>query len=103
VDPTVYGACYALTEGVAKAYVADLVPADRRGHAYGLFNAAIDLSTLPASVIAGVLWQGVGSWSGLGPGTPFFFGAGMALCACALFALALPERHALPDAREAAL
>ena len=72
---TPYGLYYALTEGVAKAYVADLVPADRRGHAYGVYNAAVGLAALPASLIAGVLWQGLGPWNGFGPAGPFYFGA----------------------------
>ena len=80
-----YGVYYAATEGTAKALVADLVPDTQRGTAYGLFNAAIGLTALPASVIAGVLWQGVGAWNGLGASAPFFFGAGMALLACVLF------------------
>jgi MFS family permease len=90
---TAYGAYYAMTEGVAKAFVADLVPAERRGHAYGLFNAATGLAALPASLIAGALWQGVGGWPGLGPGAPFYFGAALALAASALLALALPEKR----------
>ena len=52
----VYGIYYGLTEGVAKALVADLVPAEKRGTAYGLFNAAIGLTAFPASFIAGILW-----------------------------------------------
>lgn len=76
-----YGLYYAATEGVAKALVADLVPAAQRGTAYGLFNAAIGLTALPASLIAGLLWQGVGSWNGFGPSAPFLFGAFMALLA----------------------
>ena len=80
-----YGIFYAMTEGIAKAFVADLVPQEKRGTAYGLFNAAVGLSALPASLIAGVLWQGVGSWAGFGPSAPFIFGAGMALVAGVLF------------------
>jgi len=80
-----YGVYYAATEGTAKALVADLVPDTQRGTAYGLFNAAIGLTALPASVIAGVLWQGVGAWTGFGASAPFFFGAVMALLACMLF------------------
>ena len=76
-----YGVYYALTEGIAKAYVADLVPQSRRGTAYGLFNAAIGITALPASLIAGILWQGLAGWSGLGPAAPFLFGAAMALLA----------------------
>ena len=84
-----YGVYYAATEGTAKALVADLVPDTQRGTAYGLFNAAIGLTALPASVIAGVLWQGVGAWNGLGASAPFFFGAGMALLAMAIFWVAV--------------
>ena len=76
-----YGLYYAATEGVAKALVADLVPEAQRGTAYGLFNAAIGITALPASMIAGLLWQGVGAWSGFGPAAPFLFGACMALLA----------------------
>jgi MFS family permease len=80
-----YGLYYAATEGAAKALVADLVPQAQRGTAYGLFNAAIGLTVLPASLIAGVLWQGIGAWQGFGPSAPFFFGALMALLAGLLF------------------
>jgi MFS family permease len=80
-----YGIYYAATEGTAKALVADLVPDSQRGTAYGLFNAAIGLTALPASVIAGLLWQGIGSWTGFGASAPFFFGAVMAILAGALF------------------
>ena len=81
-----YGLYYAATEGAAKALVADMVPQAQRGTAYGLFNAAIGLTVLPASLIAGVLWQGIGAWQGFGPSAPFFFGALMALLAGLLFA-----------------
>lgn len=79
-----YGVYYALTEGVAKAFVADLVPVDRRGTAYGVYNAAIGLTVLPASVIGGILWQGIGGWTGFGPAAPFLFGGALALLATAL-------------------
>jgi MFS family permease len=77
----VYGIYYGLSEGAARAFVADLVPATHRGTAYGMMHTAIGVSVLPASLIAGLLWQGVGSWSGLGPRAPFFFGALMAVVA----------------------
>jgi MFS family permease len=80
-----YGFYYGLTYGTAKALVADIVEPDLRGIAYGTYNAVLGLSDLPASLIAGVLWSGVGSWKGLGPSAPFFFGAAMALAALVLF------------------
>jgi MFS family permease len=71
----IYGIYYALTEGVAKALVADIVPQEQRGTAYGLFNAAIGFSALPASLMAGILWQVIS------PAAPFVFGASLALIA----------------------
>ncbi|RJP53006.1 MAG: MFS transporter [Anaerolineaceae bacterium] len=79
-----YGIYYAATEGVAKAFVADLVPDAQRGAAYGLFNAAIGITALPASLLAGLLWQGFGQWMGFGPSAPFLFGAALALFASTL-------------------
>jgi MFS family permease len=81
-----YGLYYAATEGAARALVADLVPNATRGTAYGLFNSAVGIAALPASLIAGLLWQGAGAWTGFGPSAPFIFGAVMALLAGLLFA-----------------
>ncbi len=87
-----YGVYYGLTEGVARAFVADLVPSHQRGTAYGVLYAVIGLVALPASIIAGVLWQGIGAWSGFGPGAPFLFGAGAAfLASVALIRLSPPR------------
>jgi MFS family permease len=91
-----YGVYYGASEGTARAFVADLVPSARRGTAYGVYNAAVGLAAFPASLIAGLLWQGAGAWSGFGPSAPFFFGAGLALAAVALLAGWVPgpsEHH----------
>ncbi len=66
-----YGIYYATTEGVAKALIADLVVSEHRGKAYGIYNSVIGLIALPASVIAGFLWDAIGAPA------PFFFGAAM--------------------------
>jgi MFS family permease len=91
-----YGIYYAATDGVARALVADIVPQERRGGAYGLYNGAIGITALPASVIAGLLWQGAGSWPGLGPSAPFIFGAVMALLAGILFWRLVPPTQTNP-------
>jgi MFS family permease len=80
-----YGIYYAASEGSAKAFIADLVTPERRGTAYGLYNAAIGLTAFPASLIAGLLWQGAFGWHGFGPAAPFLFGASLALLAGVLF------------------
>lgn len=89
-----YGIYYGAVEGTAKALVADIVPMDKRGTAYGVYNAAVGLSAFPASFIAGVLWQGVGKWQGFGPSAPFYFGAALALLAVALLVLWMPRTRA---------
>jgi MFS family permease len=86
-----YGVYYALTAGAGKAIIADLVPDEKRGTAYGLYHAALGIAAFPASAIAGLLWQGIGGWKGFGPSAPFFFGAGLALVAGLLFATWLRE------------
>lgn len=83
-----YGLYYALTEGAAKALVAEVVPDHSRGVAYGLYNAAVGVMALPASLIAGALWTRVS------PAAPFLFGAGAA--AAALLGLALVPRATQP-------
>jgi MFS family permease len=93
---TLYGIHAACSDGVAKAFVADLVPASLRGTAYGIFHTAIGLAALPASLIAGLLWEGLGAWPGLGASAPFYFGAILALIASLLLAVLLPG-EAMPD------
>jgi MFS family permease len=88
-----YGVYYGLAYGTAKAMVADIVPAELRGTAYGTYNATLGLLDFPASLIAGLLWQGVGSWPGFGASAPFFFGAAMALGAAALMLLWKPANR----------
>ncbi len=78
----VYGLYYGMTEGVARAFVADLVGEERRGTAYGIYHGAVGASLLPASIIAGFLWYAVD------PAAPFLFGAGLSfLAAVGLLAL----------------
>jgi len=70
-----YGIYYGIVEGVARAFVADMVPVERRGTAYGLYHGVIGLTLLPASLIAGWLWDAVN------PAAPFYLGAGLAFLA----------------------
>lgn len=73
-----YGCYYGLAYSTTRAMVADLVPPRLRGTAFGTYAAVTSLLDLPASIIAGILWQGVGAWHGFGPSAPFLFGAFMA-------------------------
>ncbi len=85
-----YGVYYGLTHGVIKAMVADIVQPHLRGTAYGTYSAVVGFLDFPASLIAGVLWQGVGVWEGFGPSAPFLFGGGLALVAALLMILIMP-------------
>jgi MFS family permease len=93
-----YGIYYGLAYGTTKAMVADIVPVTLRGTAYGTYNAVLGVLDLPASLIAGVLWQGVGRWDGFGPSAPFLFGAALALTAALLMALLMPSGSIRGDA-----
>ncbi len=77
----VYGVYMALTDGVGKALIADHAPQESRGAAMGLFYATTGLTTLGASLLAGVVWDRVGSEAAL------LLGAGFAILA--LLALGL--------------
>ena len=79
-----YGLYFALTEGTEKALVADLVPAARRGTAFGWFNFATGLAALPASLAFGLLWDRVG------PAAAFSLGAGLAVVATVGLMLFVP-------------
>jgi len=79
----IYGLFYGLTEGGERALVADLVQPHLRGTAYGLYNFSIGISTLPASLLMGLLWEKIS------PKAAFSFGATLALLAAILLWLAL--------------
>ncbi|MDD5313004.1 MAG: MFS transporter [Dehalococcoidia bacterium] len=70
-----YGLYYGLTQGVARALVCDLVPEEHRGTAFGMYNGVVGITLLPASLIAGWLWQTIS------PAAPFYFGATLAAVA----------------------
>ncbi|MBE9472038.1 MAG: MFS transporter [Chloroflexi bacterium] len=86
----IYGVYYGLAYGTTKAMVADIVPEELRGTAYGTYNAVLGILDFPASLFAGFLWQGVGTWEGFGPSAPFYFGGALALMAAVLMALVMP-------------
>lgn len=76
-----YSLYYACTEGVARALVTDLVPESLRATAMGTYATATGVALLPASVIAGALWQQIGPWA------PFAYGAALAGLAAVLLAV----------------
>lgn len=57
----VYGTYFGLTEGVEKAFVADLVEPEKRGTAYGFYNLAFGITVFPASLLFGLMWSQFGA------------------------------------------
>lgn len=76
-----YGIYMALTEGVGKAYIANLVPQENAGVAFGVYQTATGVCTLFASIFAGLMWTHINVQA------PFIFGSIMAILAGLLFLL----------------
>jgi MFS family permease len=72
----IYGFYSAMTAGVERALIVDIVPPENKAGALGLHAAIVGIGLLPASVIAGFLWK----W--LGPSAPFLFGGSLAFITC---------------------
>ena len=81
-----YGIYMALTEGIGKAYISSLVPADRIGTAYGVYNTTVGLCAFFASFAAGLLWTYIGV------SAPFIFGSILALIAGMMFLIIRVKR-----------
>lgn len=86
-----YGVYFGFTEGVEKAWVADMAPASARGMAFGIYNATLGVGGLAASLIFGAIWTRVS------PQAAFLTGAFLALAASLLlyltFSHAQDSRH----------
>ena len=82
----VYGAHMALTEGVEKALIVDLAPAELRATTLGMFSTVVGVALLPASAIAGVMWDR------LGPVAPFAVGGALGVGAAVALGWGLKRR-----------
>ena len=76
-----YGLFMGLTEGIQKAFLSTIIPTEFKATAFGVYNMAIGLATLPASLIGGWLWDNVS------PSATFYFGAITASLSAALFVI----------------
>ncbi|MHB8880531.1 MAG: MFS transporter [Thermodesulfovibrionales bacterium] len=76
-----YGLFMGLTEGIQKAFLATIIPADFKATAFGIYNMVIGLAMFPASLIGGWLWDHVS------PSATFYFGAITAGLASVLFVI----------------
>jgi MFS family permease len=74
-----YGGYMGLTDGVQRAYLATLIPDHRKATGFGLYHMVVGLAILPASVLAGWLWDHIG------PAAPFWFGTATSALAMTIF------------------
>jgi len=88
-----YGAYFGLTEGVEKAWIADLAPAGARGTAFGYYNATLGIGALLASLVFGLVWARVS------PDAAFFTGAALATIATLLLYFLIPDGPNTGDKR----
>ena len=72
-----YGLYFGFTEGVEKAWVADLADESQRGTAFGYYNAVLGVGSLIASLLFGFIWTRVS------PHAAFLTGSALALIATA--------------------
>jgi MFS family permease len=85
----VYGVFFGLTEGTERALIADIVPAERRGSAYGWYHLAVGLGMFPASLLFGVVWDRAGAPAA------FLVGATLSLLAAVGLVIAVPRARSL--------
>lgn len=83
-----YGIYTAMITGVERAFVAEISPPELKGTMLGLHSTVAGIALLPASVIAGLLWNIFGAV------VPFLFGAALAVISSLVLQLFLKPRFA---------
>jgi MFS family permease len=86
-----YGIFYGMIDGVQRAFVADLAPADLKATAMGAFHSAIGLAALPGGLIAGTLWQQIS------PSATFVYATITSLAGLLLILFVKDHRLLLPN------
>jgi MFS family permease len=81
----IYGVYMAIADGNGRALLAEFSSGARRGTAFGAYHMTVGLAALPASVIAGLLYDHVS------PAAPFWVGAAAAVLAGLLMLAFVPE------------
>lgn len=74
-----FGIFKAMSYGTQRAYLATLSPPERKATAFGVYHTVVGIALLPASVIAGLLWDKYG------PAETFLYGAVLSFIAATVF------------------
>lgn len=90
-----YGFYTAMTAGAERAMISEIAPPDLKGTMLGLHATIVGVALLPASVIAGILWNLFGA------AAPFLFGASLSLAAALLLLFLLSFTRSASDSGDA--
>lgn len=82
-----YGIYTALITGIERAYIAEISPTALKGTMLGLHSTLVGIALLPASAVAGLLWNL------LGAPVPFVFGSALSLTAALILFFLMKNRH----------
>ena len=82
----IYGIYTAMTAGVERAFISEIAPKELKGTMLGLHSTLAGIALLPASVIAGFLWDSIGAYA------PFVYGGVMALVAAVILMVGLKQK-----------
>lgn len=83
----IYGVYTAMTAGVERAFISEIAPKELKGTMLGLHSTFVGIALLPASIIAGLLWNGIGAFA------PFVYGGVMSLFAAVILAKGLKQKQ----------
>jgi MFS family permease len=86
-----FGLAIAIIDTIPRAMVPEMVSPEVKGTAYGFYHMVIGVLDLPASAVAGLLWDIFGKVKG--PMIAFSYGAVLALIAAVLLFILVPERE----------
>jgi len=86
-----YGLYTAMIVGVERAFIAEISPSELKGTMLGMHSTVIGIALLPASVIAGLLWNGFGAPA------PFLYGSGISSAAALILLLFMKNTHSPAD------
>lgn len=82
----IYGVYTAMTAGVERAFISEIAPAELKGTMLGLQSTLAGIALLPASVVAGLLWDHAGA------SAPFLYGGAMALISALILVIGLKDK-----------
>lgn len=81
-----YGGFTAMTAGVERAFISELAPKELKGTMLGLHSTLAGIALLPASLIAGLLWEHIGAYA------PFVYGGVMALLSAVILRFGIQNK-----------